>query len=272
MDRAQLALLQSQPFWFSVQARASEEVGTLPKRFEELIAGGMRSEQAMSEVTLEGFIIQARNGLELVSDGGTLTAYVALLPVLAEMQRRKVSREARSVTKPDGMADEVWQFLTSREPGLAEVVYDPLGSEIIWFESELQQLVTQWEGKAYRRIADMGRSNIEPAAETSQTLSDPLPSSTAGDRNVAHPSDAWRATKVEKRARKGDLTLLQETGETTLKDSVSYDHARSYLGVSRRQVERLVSEKKGLTVIGGGHNKRITVSSLLAYLPPRKAT
>jgi hypothetical protein len=92
-------------------------------------------------------------------------------------------------------------------------------------------------------------------------------------RNVKRidPILAPRGRDAKAAARKGDITLLQDLAGT-LKNSVSYEHARLYLGVSRRQVERLVSAKKVLAVIGGGHNKQITVSSLLTYLPTQITT
>jgi hypothetical protein len=78
-------------------------------------------------------------------------------------------------------------------------------------------------------------------------------------------------TESKRKPRKGDVGLLQEP-DGRLKESVSFEHASLYLGVSLRQVQRLVSAKKGLRAIGGGHNKQITVSSLLEYLPAKKAT
>ncbi len=54
-------------------------MSSLPKFFEELIAKGTKGEQTMSEVILQGLVVQARNYLDLVSDEATLMAYKALL-------------------------------------------------------------------------------------------------------------------------------------------------------------------------------------------------
>jgi hypothetical protein len=84
-------------------------------------------------------------------------------------------------------------------------------------------------------------------------------------------SESISVTGDQRPTRKGEVSLLRDL-HGSLNESVSFDRARSYLGVSRRQIQRLVSEKKALTVVGGGSNRQITVSSLLAYLPERKAT
>jgi hypothetical protein len=88
----------------------------------------------------------------------------------------------------------------------------------------------------------------------------------AGKETARNPAGASESH----RSRKGDVTLLWDP-EGKLKEAVSRVHATEYLGVTPRQVQRLVS-KEILTVIGGGQNKQIMVSSLLEYLPTKKRT
>jgi hypothetical protein len=99
-------------------------------------------------------------------------------------------------------------------------------------------------------------SPIEPSRETGPLIT-PRPLSTRrAHRNLLH---------------KGDSTLLRDP-HGMLKESVSFKRASTYLGVSLRQVQRLVSGKRSLTTVGGGNNRQITVGSLLEYLPEKKAT
>lgn len=93
-------------------------MSSLPKFFEELIAKGTKGEQAMSEVTLQGLVVQARNYLDLVSDEATLMAYKALLRRIAQGELQKVTRKERRTEKPEGMNDDVWRFIISRGPEL----------------------------------------------------------------------------------------------------------------------------------------------------------
>ena len=102
----------------------------------------------------------------------------------------------------------------------------------------------------------------EPNNETESAASVAAGKETA--RNPAGASESHRR-------RKGDVTLLQDPNGK-LKEAVSPAHAARYLGVTLRHVQRLVSKKKCLTVLGGGQNKQIMVSSLLEYLPPEKPT
>jgi hypothetical protein len=70
-------------------------------------------------------------------------------------------------------------------------------------------------------------------------------------------------------ARKGDVSLLQNA-DGTLKTSVSFRTAENYIGVGTRRVQQLIKDTR-LSVYGGGHNKQISVESLLRYLPPENA-
>jgi excisionase family DNA binding protein len=80
------------------------------------------------------------------------------------------------------------------------------------------------------------------------------------------PATWWEdpgETAEPTKGRKGDRTLLDE------KESVHYLAAASYLGVSRRHIQRLVKSGK-LKSRGDGHNKTISVESLTRYLLPKK--
>jgi hypothetical protein len=61
--------------------------------------------------------------------------------------------------------------------------------------------------------------------------------------------------------RKGDATLLGQ------KQFVSFKTAERYLGISERQRQKLMSSG-ALKFEGQGHNRKIVVESLKAYLPP----
>ncbi|MEK7750863.1 MAG: hypothetical protein AAB654_03030 [Acidobacteriota bacterium] len=164
MNKDHLHLLTSQESWVDVQARVYAEMGALPERFHQLLAAGVSAREAMAELTLEAFDIQARSCLALISDRATLTAYLALLPVLAEGQRQKVCRKVHKLGKPEGTADKVWQFLTSCAPGLDTMVDDPLGAEIVWFESELSLRATRWAGEAHKRVQALGEQAASRSA------------------------------------------------------------------------------------------------------------
>jgi hypothetical protein len=111
---------------------------------------------------------------------------------------------------------------------------------------------------SWMRDEEDGKADAEKAVKEKAETSREAPAASPGKTPALH-------------VRRGDITLLQGP-DGKLKESVSFKHAHWYLGVSRRQVERLVSRKGSLIVIGGGHNKRITVASLLAYLPVENAT
>ena len=68
---------------------------------------------------------------------------------------------------------------------------------------------------------------------------------------------------LSKTCGRGDASLLAK------KDYVSLKTAEIYLGVTERQRQYLVSAKK-LTQAGSGHQKKISVASLIAYCPPEK--
>jgi hypothetical protein len=63
------------------------------------------------------------------------------------------------------------------------------------------------------------------------------------------------------KARKGDAALLGE------KRLVSFGTAEQYLGISERQRQKLINSG-ALKTEGQGHNRKVTVESLKAYLPP----
>ena len=155
MTDVQQNLIQSQPAWLSIQARVYQEMQTLPDFLSKIFAETQNIEYALALTTLEGFTIQARNYLELVSDRQTLAAYLALLDSIAKGQLNKVGFRVRKLPKPDGMPDQIWAELVSLDPVIADERFDPLGSEMAWFESELHRLVTTWQGNAYRRAADL---------------------------------------------------------------------------------------------------------------------
>jgi hypothetical protein len=121
MEKAQLEfqphlkILQSQPSWLSVQSQIYEEVKELQQKFQQRIVEGKSAEQAASEMTLENFSIQAR--LDLVSEEVTLRAYLAIPTGYAEVLRQRARPTAFKFDKPNGMADDVWQFVASRSPG-----------------------------------------------------------------------------------------------------------------------------------------------------------
>lgn len=102
----------------------------------------------------------------------------------------------------------------------------------------------------------------EPNHEPESAASVPAGKETA--RNPAGASESHRR-------RKGDITLLRDP-DGKLKEAVFPVYAARYLGITPRHVQRLVSKKKCLTVIGGGQNKQIMVSSLLEYLPTKERT
>ncbi len=82
----------------------------------------------------------------------------------------------------------------------------------------------------------------------------------------ADPSSALHAPQpsIVTPQRKGDITLLAS------KRAVNFKIAEQYLGISERQRQKLM--KQGiLAVEGKGHNRKITVESLKAYLPPENA-
>src|SRR5258708_33039128 len=127
----------------------------LAKFFEQKWCDGYTAQQALSAGTVEGFVIQARNYVELISDRSTFAAYLEFLQWIAEGQLRKVRRRVRTLNQPEGMADEMWRYLIDQNPNLGEEVLDPLGAEIAWLEAELQQQIGIWEGKAHGRAADL---------------------------------------------------------------------------------------------------------------------
>jgi hypothetical protein len=75
------------------------------------------------------------------------------------------------------------------------------------------------------------------------------------------PNRRAYAASRRKGSRKGDVTLLAG------KSLVTFQTAEAYLGISERQRQSLIQQKK-LTVKGLGHNKKITTESLRVYLPP----
>lgn len=73
--------------------------------------------------------------------------------------------------------------------------------------------------------------------------------------------------RLESELPSGDIRLLSQA-DGSLKRSVSYKNAGLYVGCGPRQIQKLVFQNK-LSTIGGGHNKQITVESLLVYCPPK---
>jgi hypothetical protein len=83
--------------------------------------------------------------------------------------------------------------------------------------------------------------------------------------DLAHASAATPKQEYAERrsikAGKGDATLLDG------KRLVNFATAEQYLGISERQRQKLISSE-ALKTEGQGHNRKITVESLKAYLPP----
>jgi hypothetical protein len=76
----------------------------------------------------------------------------------------------------------------------------------------------------------------------------------------SRPSSKQDVEKRPSKERKGDLGLLVE------KRLVNFQTAEQYLGISERQRQNLMNSG-ALRTEGAGHNRKITVESLLACLP-----
>jgi hypothetical protein len=148
-------IMTSLPGWLSVQANAIEGMNALPSRFEQLITQGRNAEEANCEARLEGFEIQAKSYLDLVSDRDTLAAYCIFLKAIRDGELAKVQRVVHRTPKPIGINEEFWEYKNANYPDDSERVYDPLGGEIVRFESGLIEKIQEWTGKAHRRAAQI---------------------------------------------------------------------------------------------------------------------
>jgi hypothetical protein len=84
---------------------------------------------------------------------------------------------------------------------------------------------------------------------------------TSNDEDAPRVGSIDNETPDKINNRKGDGTLLAE------KNAVSFKTAEQYLGIRERQRQHLI-KRGALKVEGQGHNRKITVASLTAYLPP----
>jgi hypothetical protein len=153
-----LRLFQTHPSWISVHAQVLEAMNALPSRCLALINEGRTPEQAQVETRLEGFDLQAKAYLELISDVPTFRAYLGCLQLLYEGERKKAAKKILRYPKPDGINPEFWDYAIANHPGTTEKNIDPLGSEIVWFEIGISERLREWTAKAYRRAADLGLS------------------------------------------------------------------------------------------------------------------
>jgi hypothetical protein len=80
---------------------------------------------------------------------------------------------------------------------------------------------------------------------------------------VAEELSGQRRAATSPESDKGDFALLEG------KQYVNLAIAERYLGIGRRAVEKAAA-KGSLTAIGRAQGRRITVNSLLEYLPPSK--
>jgi hypothetical protein len=158
--------------WLAVQAKALEGMNKLPARALALMAEGQSPEEAQLEARLEGFDVQAGAYLALVSDLPTFSAYLAYLRLLVRGERKKVERTVRIDPKPEGINEEFWDYLVSKNSKAIETVYDPLGDQITWFESAIVERYREWNAKAYRRAADLGLSSA-PSSSDERTSAAP---------------------------------------------------------------------------------------------------
>ena len=80
--------------------------------------------------------------------------------------------------------------------------------------------------------------------------------------NVAQAAVAQAAEATPK---KGDATLLHG------KEWVTFKTAMRYVGTTTRRAIEMAAKRGDLTTGGRGTNRRISVESLLHYLPPNKS-
>ncbi len=98
----------------------------------------------------------------------TFSAYLAYLRLLVRGERKKVERTVWVDPKPEGINEEFWNYLVSKNSKAIETVYDPLGNQITWFENAIIERFREWNAKAYRRAADLGLANDHSSATTTQ--------------------------------------------------------------------------------------------------------
>jgi hypothetical protein len=101
------------------------------------------------------------------------------------------------------------------------------------------------------------------------TIASPLPVQ-HGTGDPAAPAESVPPfAEAQKSTRKGDIALLKKA-DGSLYRSVDFSTAEIYADISSRRRQQLMPEV--LKVVGQGHNRRITVESLLAYCPPEEDT
>jgi hypothetical protein len=108
--------------------------------------------------------------------------------------------------------------------------------------------------------AHKSQDQSEAPAQTSQSLIRKSPASEAY-KKTENRDKSRSLPRREKFPRMGDSSLLGNA------ESVNFQIADQYLGLTNRQRQNLVS-KEVLKTVGGGHNRRITTDSLRKYLAP----
>ena len=169
---------------------------SLPEFQNKLFAETNSAEFALAEAALEGFRIQARNYLELVSNRETLRAYLVTIDRIAKVQLDRLGFRIREIPKPDGMSEKQWAALKFNDPNVGFEKHDPLKGEIVHLESELHRLLVESQGKAYKRAAEWAKLPNDQALG-------------AGDR----PAD--RRTSTESTESAESLKQAPTTGEST---------------------------------------------------------
>jgi hypothetical protein len=130
----------------------------------------------------------------------------------------------------------------------------------------LDEFVPEFWKERLKYLSDIAAGAAPPESETPRATvgnqDSGTPAQEASDSgiepNVPRQHDANRQAG---KSRKGDAALLGE------KRLVSFGTAEQYLGISERQRQKLINSG-ALKVEGQGHNRKITVESLRAYLPP----
>jgi hypothetical protein len=184
------------------------------------------------------------------------TAWVWLC-VFSEMNTsgklEKYKREGRTEDgAPKGMTDSE---LREWHGCLSGVAQEALDEYVPDFWKERLKYFTDISGRA--APAESGTPGATEGRQDPGALAQ-APSDSRVDSDMPRQDDTKRQAGKE---RKGDATLLGQ------KQFVSFKTAERYLGISERQRQKLMNSG-ALKFEGQGHNRKIVVESLKAYLPP----
>jgi hypothetical protein len=184
------------------------------------------------------------------------TAWVWLC-VFSEMNTsgklEKYKREGRTEDgAPKGMTDSELREWHGCLSGVAQEALDEFVPE---FWKERLKYFTDISGRA--APAESGTPGATEAHQDPGALAQALSDSRV-DSDMPRQDDTKRQAGKD---RKGDATLLGQ------KQFVSFKTAERYLGISERQRQKLMNSG-ALKFEGQGHNRKLVVESLKAYLPP----